>query len=201
VNNAIGVLVLDHIPLGVDRVAAPGSHCAHVATARAGHARWASGDDITCPLARFNLGLDPPDAATIERLCATLIEWDYAEDSAVARLFVSGLVPLPHGDPILVYGPRDRLPREPDVTIHILSPEGAMHHLIDQARRSGVRALGDISGLGAVCGECTAFPLHSARACVSVGCLGSRGTLSLEPCHLLLAVPAALQQDLALDVG
>jgi uncharacterized protein (DUF169 family) len=192
---------LDHIPLGVDRVDSPASHCAHVSAARRGTPYWAAEGDITCPLARFNLGLDPPDDAVLDRLVDQLLAWEFTDDRAAARFFLSGLLPLPHGDPILVYGPPAALPREPDVTIHVVGPEEAMKRILERARSRGVRALGDMGGLGAVCGECTAFPLHSGRSCVSVGCPGSRRALALAPTELLLAEPRTHQHELTLDVA
>jgi len=200
VDDAIGIVLLDHIPLGIDRVSAAGSHCAHVAAGRRDQCLWASASDITCPLGRFNLGLDPQDDPVVETLIATLLEWGYAADPTAARYFISGLVPIPYGDPILVYGPPDRLPHEPDITLRIVTPEAAMRWIIESAGSSGVRAVGDMSGLGAVCGECTAFPLQSGRVCVSVGCPGSRRELALDPTELLLAIPRAQEHVLPLDV-
>ncbi|UCF10290.1 MAG: DUF169 domain-containing protein [Candidatus Bipolaricaulota bacterium] len=196
----IGILLLDHIPLGVDRVDAPGRHCTHAATAQAGACVWASDQDISCPLARFVLGLDPASPEVIDALAAEIVDWGFAADEHLARQFVGGLWTIPHGEKILVYGPPDRLPDEPDVTIEILTPHEAMRALVSNTHRAGLRALGDMSGVGALCAECTAYPLHSERVAISVGCPGSRRELALDPDKLLMATPRVHSERLTLDV-
>lgn len=196
----IGLVLLDHIPLGIDRVPAPGRHCAHAALARRGACVWASPRDLSCPLARFNLGIEAPTDAVQDALAETLFEWGYAPDVTAARLFVAGLTPLPQGNRIIVYGPVEALPRDPDVTLHVVTPRLAMERIIRRLTEGALRATGDMSGAGAFCGECTAFPLQSGRIALSVGCPGSRRELMLDEAELMFAVPRAVATEIPLDV-
>ena len=56
-------------------------------------------------------------------------------------------------------------------------------------RLTGQRTQGIASGVGGMCGECTAIPLMTGRANISLGCGGSRPNARLNPDQLLLALP------------
>ena len=48
---------------------------------------------------------------------------------------------------------------------------------------------GPISGVGAMCGECTAYPIHTGKPNVSLGCTGSRPAVKLKHDELFFALP------------
>ena len=83
---------------------------------------------------------------------------------------------------------RGRTP-EPDVVIEVASPDRVFHRLLKNTRTSGKRASANMSGVGAVCGECTALPMISGKTNISVGCGGSRRRAFPGECDMLLALP------------
>jgi len=187
--NTIGISILAHLPLGVDHVKAPGRHCTFVGLARQGELVWSAGQEIACPLARFNLGLDPPNQETIDKLADTIVEWECARDVEIARSFVETLSPLPFGQRVFVYGPLAKMPFPPDLVLLILKPQQAMEHLLALTAATGELSESPVGGLGALCGECTAVPLLTERAVVSPGCPGSRREAFLTEEQLLLSIP------------
>ena len=191
--NTIGIAVLDHLPLGIEHVAAPGRHCTFVGQARQGQAVWASDEDITCPLARFTLGLDPPDAETVGRVSATLVEWSAAKDAETAGRFLSSLLRLPFGSRVFVYGPPEAIPFPADLVLRVVRPEEAMRRLHDLAAATGELAEGRTGGIGALCGDCTALVLVLGRAALSAGCPGSRREAFLDQDELFLSFPQRLE--------
>ena len=190
--DTVGISILAHLPLGVDHVKAPGRHCTFVGLARQGKLVWAAGQEITCPLARFNLGLDPPNQETIATLADTIVEWECARDVKIARSFVETLSPLPFGQRVFVYGPLSKMPFPPDLVLLILKPQQAMEHLLALTTATGELSESPVGGLGALCGECTAVPLLTERAVVSPGCSGSRREAFLTEEQLFLSVPYQL---------
>ena len=190
--NVVGVSILAHLPLGVDHVEAPGRHCTFVGLARQGELVWAAGQEITCPLARFNLGLDPPNQETIDKLADTIVEWECAKNAGIARSFVETLSLLPFGQRVFVYGPLSRMPFPPDLVLLILNPQQSMEHLLALTTATGELSESPVGGVGALCGECTAVPLLTERAVVSPGCPGSRREAFLTEEQLFLSVPYQL---------
>ncbi len=192
--DTVGIAVLDHLPLGVDHVPSPGRHCTFVGQARQGLAVWASDEDITCPLARFNLGLDAPDPETVARLSKTLVEWRCAKDAETGARLLSQLVRLPFGSRVFVYAPLDKLPFPVDLVVHIVRPEQAMARLRDLAAATAELAQGRTAGIGALCGDCTAAVLVTGRPALSAACPGSRREAFLSECELFLSLPQALDR-------
>jgi len=192
--DVVGIAVLDHLPLGVDHVLSPGRHCTFVGQARQGRAAWASDEDIACPLARFNLGLDTPDAQTVARLSRTLVEWKAAKDVETAGRFLSQLVRLPFGRRVFVYGPLADIPFPVDVVVRIVRPEEAMRRVHDLAVATAELCQGRTGGIGALCGDCTSAVLVTGRPSLSPGCPGSRREAFLNEAELFLAFPQALDR-------
>jgi len=192
--NTVGIAVLDHLPLGVDHVDASGRHCTFVGEARQGKIIWAGGEDITCPLARFNLGIDTPDEQTIDALASTLVSGE-AKDIEAAQRYIVSLSPLPFGKRVFVYFPLSKMPFPPDLVLFILRPNEAMEKLLAITMSTGERCEGRIGGLGALCGECTALPLLSERAVLSPGCSGSRRETFLASDELFLSIPYLLYRS------
>jgi uncharacterized protein (DUF169 family) len=192
--DAVGIAVLDRPPSGVDRAAAPSKHCALVGQARQGKTLWAGRDDINCPLARFALGIDASDVCTLDALAATLLEWKAAKDRDAALAFLSRLARLPFQERVFVYAPLRAAAVEVDLVVRIVRPEEAMRRLRTLSAATGERAEGRSAGIGALCSECTAFPLVSGTGTISPGCPGSRREAFLEPDQMFLALPASLDR-------
>jgi uncharacterized protein (DUF169 family) len=186
---------LDHLPLGVDHVDTSGRHCTFVGEARRGKIIWAEGEDITCPLARFNLGIDTPDEGTIDALARTIVSWGEATNIETAQRYIASLSPLPFGKRVFVYFPLSKMPFPPDLALFILHPNEAMEKLLTITQATGERCEGRVSGLGALCGECTALPLLSERAVLSPGCSGSRREAFLASDELFLSIPYLLYRS------
>jgi len=191
----IGIALLDQIPQGIERVASSGRHCTFIGRARKGEILWACGEDFTCPLARFNLGIDPPDESTMEKLVATLIGWGDVRDLETAHRFIAGLSPLPVSRRTFIYAPLDRMPVPPDLVLLILNPEEVFRHVLSITASTGERSDGLVGGIGALCGECTALPLQTKKAAISVGCDGSRREAFLSPKEMFLAIPYSLYRS------
>ncbi|MCK4356956.1 DUF169 domain-containing protein [Candidatus Bipolaricaulota bacterium] len=195
----IGIALLDQIPQGIERVASPGRHCTFIGRARKGEILWACGEDFTCPLARFNLGIDPPDESTTETLtvtlAATLVGWGDVRDLETAHRFIAGLSPLPVSKRTFIYAPLDKIPVSPDLVILILNPQEVFRHALSITASTGDRSDGLVGGVGALCGECTALPLHIKSATISVGCEGSRREAFLSPKEMFLAIPYSLYRS------
>jgi uncharacterized protein (DUF169 family) len=191
----IGIALLDHIPQGIERVASPGRHCTFIGRARKGEILWACGEDFTCPLARFNLGIDPPDESTMEKLAVTLVDWGDIRDLETAHRFIAGLSPLPVSRRTFIYAPLDKMPVPPDLVLLILNPEEVFDHVLALTRMTGERSDGLVGGVGALCGECTALPLQTEKAAISVGCGGSWREAFLSPKEMFLAIPYSLHRS------
>jgi len=191
----IGIALLDQIPQGIERVASPGRHCTFIGRARKGEILWARGEDFTCPLARYNLGIDPPDESTMEKLAATLVSWGDVRDLETAHRFIAGLSPLPVSRRTFIYAPLDRMPVPPDLVLLILNPQEAFRHVLSITASAGERNDGLVGGIGALCGECTALPLQTKKAAISVGCDGSRREAFLSPKEMFLAIPYSLYRS------
>ena len=191
----IGIALLDHIPQGIERVASPGRHCTFIGRARKREILWAREEDFTCPLARYNLGIDPPDESTMEKLAATLISWGDVRDLETAHRFIAGLYPLPVSKRTFIYAPLDKMPVPPDLVLLILNPQEAFDHVLALTRMTGERSDGLVGGIGALCGECTALPLRTKKAAISVGCDGSRREAFLSPEEMFLAIPYSLYRS------
>ena len=192
--DAVGIVVLDRPPSGVDRAAAPSKHCTLVGQARQGKTLWAGRDDINCPLARFALGIDAPEVRTLDALAATLLEWRAARDRDAALAFLSRLARLPFQERIFVYTPLSAAAAEVDLVVRVVQPEEAMRRLRALSAATGERTEGRSAGIGALCSECTAFPLVSGIGAVSPGCPGSRREAFLDADQMFLALPASLDR-------
>jgi uncharacterized protein (DUF169 family) len=195
--DAVGITVLDRPPRGVDRAAEPSKHCALVGQARHGKTVWAGRDDINCPLARFALGIDASDACTLDALAATLLGWKAAKDRDAALAFLSRLARLPFQARVFVYSPLRAVTAEVDLVVRIVQPEEAMRRLRALSATTGERAEGRSAGIGALCSECTAFPLVSGTGAISPGCPGSRREAFLQADQMFLALPASLGRSIA----
>ncbi|MFO7955631.1 MAG: DUF169 domain-containing protein [Candidatus Brocadiia bacterium] len=182
----IGVCLTDEPPAGV----APGSerdkHCAFMGRARTEAPLCVPADNIDCPLARYHLAIGPAD---LGRLGETLAGWNDSRDAETGRRFAQEGPRLEDSPSFLLYFPHPTEGLRADVLVAITSAEEAYRLAKRGAAWNGDRLMASISGVGAACGECTAYTLTTGRATVSLGCGGSRPAIGLEPGELLVAAP------------
>jgi len=87
------------------------------------------------------------------------------------------------------------MPVPPDLVLLILNPEEVFRHVLSITASTGERSDGLVGGIGALCGECTALPLQTKKAAISVGCDGSRREAFLSPKEMFLAIPYSLYRS------
>ena len=204
-SNRIGIAIVKKEPVGIERVKSPDKHCHFVGQAREGAILYARNEDISCPLARFYLGLEKKNLKDLSRtlvkeLSQTLVNWDDAIDEKVALSYLNSGHCLKEGEKYIVYFPYP-IPRldakrltgqenlKADIIIIIDNPQEIMALVQKFSRTTGKRIKASISGIGAICGECTAYPLITGQANVSLGCYGSRPGVNLSKEELFLSIP------------
>lgn len=187
--NEIGIAISPVEPVGVPRVTDSDQHCSLVRLAREGRTFYACNEDISCPLARFNLGSDSRTDKNLSYLAKTLVDWGDAENETIARRYLENATTLEMAEKYICYFPISNPKLKPDVVIKIGSPEELMPLVRAITRFTGQRTPGIVSGVGAMCGECTAIPLVTGQPNVSLGCGGSRPHARLDQDQLLLALP------------
>ena len=187
--NKIGIKIRDTKPNNMDRVKGRCEHCSFVGLARSGQRFYAQNEDISCSLARYNLGLDDPTEATMRTLARTLVGWADAETEEIGLKYLRGRLKLPYGEKYILYFPMPDRDYEPDVVVLIGPPSKLMAKVRETTYRTGVPADGFSSGVGAMCGECTAYPILTGKTNISLGCTGSRPRTKLKPDEMFLAIP------------
>jgi len=199
-SNRIGIAIVKKSPSGIKRVKSLDKHCHFVGQAREGAILYAKSEDISCPLARFYLGLEK----NLKELSRTLVSWDDAIDEKVALTYLNSGHCLKESEKCIIYFPYP-IPRldtkrltgqenlKADVVIIIDNPQEIMVLVQKFSRTTGKRITASLSGIGAMCGECTAYPLITGQANVSLGCYGSRPGVNLSKEELFLALPADSQ--------
>jgi len=200
VSRLIGLCLLDEPCADTPTVSARDKHCAFMGRARTEGALCVPADNIDCPLARYHLGIGPPD---LEGLPEILTRWGDARDPQAGRRFLEDGPRLNDSPRFLLYFPHPTEGLSPDILVAVRSAQQAYQLARRGAARAGERLLASISGVGAACGECTAYTLLTGRATVSLGCGGSRPGVGLEPGELLVAAPRGtmLYDILASEVG
>jgi uncharacterized protein (DUF169 family) len=198
-SNRIGIAVVKKEPVGIKRVKSPDKHCYFVRRAREGAILYARNEDISCPLARFYLGLERKNLKNLSRtlvkeLSQTLVSWDDAIDEKVALTYLNSGHCLDEGEKYIIYFPYPQKDLKADVIIIINNPQAIMALVQKFSSITGERIKASISGIGAMCGECTAYPLITGQANISLGCYGSRPGVNLKKEELFLAFPSNSQE-------
>ena len=153
---------------------------------------------VSCPLARHYLGLEAPEGEAREALIQRLVEgWDEVEHLRTAERFLEGFPTLPFAEECFIsYFPISEASPEPDIVVVVGSVEEIYLLVKKNTYQTGERILSTGSGIGAICGECTSYPLKTGKANISVGCDGSRREVGLENGELFFAVPGELSKRL-----
>jgi len=140
-----------------------------VGKARKGQSLYAENGDITCPLARYNLGLER--FKNLQELAKILVEWGDAIDEEKALKYLKSLSPLPYSQKFIVYFPYPHPTLIPQILVMIGNPEQIMPLTREYTAIS----------------ECTSIPLSNGKPNLSVGCGGSRPGVKLLPEEMFLA--------------
>jgi uncharacterized protein (DUF169 family) len=163
-------------------------HCTFMADALDGRPVQIERRSVSCPLARYYLGLDE---GNIDAVVQFLMRSGDAEDEELAHLYLSSGWRLTELGPYMLYFryPMDGV--EPTVLIRAASAAELAPLVHAYGRRTGRRLLASVSGLGAACGECTVYPILTGLPNLSLGCRGCKRKMRLESNELLLATPHA----------
>jgi len=161
-------------------------HCHFIGRARQGEPFYIPAENISCPLARFHLGIENID---LESLARTLVSWTDAVDQNTGLKFLRSAHRMNQPYKYIAYFTYPENGLKPDVIIRICNSEELQQTVQRYSSLTGERVDSPISGIGAACGECTACVLMRGLPTVSVGCNGSRPGIKLRDDELLLAAP------------
>lgn len=190
-NNEIGVKITDKKPDNIPRTKYSKSYCAFMGQAREGNVFYTTNEDINCPLARYNLGLEELDKKGLDSLASTIVSWGDAEDKSKALKYLESSNTLNYDRKYIIYFPinQNNLNIEPDIVINIGTPKKFMPILRKLTKQDGDWLNARLSGVGGLCGESTAIPIMTDEPNISLGCGGSRPYGKLENGQLFLAYP------------
>lgn len=180
----LGVAFSNGQPAGLEELGAAKKYCGFVGRARRGNSFCVRAENISCPLARFHLGIDERAGSDLAR---TLVSWADAVDVETGGAFLDDARRLQRDFSHITFLPYPNPSVAPEVLIRVCSADEAQNFVQRWAARTGSRALSPVSGIGAVCGECTSYVLKEHSPIISLGCNGSRPRLDLQPEELLLA--------------
>lgn len=155
--------------------------CAWAKAAREGRDVYLTEANISCPLARYNLGY----SRYSRELARILVGWGDAENEKVAEEYLKSARQLQGPRAIHLSLHLDN----PDIVVYFGTPDEIMRVVREFSSRTGKRIDGIMSGIGAMCGELVAIPYMTGKPNCSVGCGGSRGRVIREG-ELAVAFPA-----------
>jgi uncharacterized protein (DUF169 family) len=125
----------------------------------------------------------------LKNLAEILVSWTDAVDQDTGLKFLRSAYRMNQTYKYIAYFSYPEKGLKPDVIIRICNPEETQQIVQRYSALTGVRVDSPISGIGAACGECTAYVLMRGLPTVSVGCNGSRPGINLRDDELLLAAP------------
>ncbi len=184
--NLIGISFHQTAPTAAHKLTTNDKHCHFIGRARRGESFYIPAENISCPLARFHLGIEKPD---LKSLAGTLVGWTDAVDQDTGLKFLKSAYRMNQRFKYIAYFTHPENGLKSDVIIKICNPEEIQQIVQRYSSLTGERVNSPISGIGAACGECTAYVLMRGLPTVSVGCNGSRPAIGLRDDELLLAAP------------
>jgi uncharacterized protein (DUF169 family) len=183
----IGVGFLDTSPVGLRESRERGAYCHFIGRARGDEPFCIRAENVDCPLARFYLRIGGSDLAATAQ---TVLDWGRATDEGTAVRFLESGSRLARPPTWLSFFSYPAEGLEPDVVIAVCTPLEAQRAVAAYGALTGVPVLSPVSGLGAACGECTAWVAENSRPVVSVACNGSRSRVGLSDGEMFVAAPA-----------
>jgi uncharacterized protein (DUF169 family) len=182
--NIIGISFLQNPPTSLRQLSTKDKHCHFIGRARESEPFYVPAEYINCPLARFHLGIDKPD---LKSLAQTLVGWTDAVDQETGLKFLNSAYRMNQRYKYIAYFTYPANNLKPDVIIRICNPQEIQQIVQRYSSLTGQRVDSPISGIGAACGECTAYVLTRGLPVVSVGCKGARPGINLRDEELLVA--------------
>jgi uncharacterized protein (DUF169 family) len=189
-SNIVGIKISTERPEDIMRTENVTEYCTFVGIARTGMRFYSQNDDISCPLARYNLGLQEFDENTTNGLIRSLIGWGDAKTEDVGMKYLETRIPLKLEEKFIIFFPYPDKDYEPDIIIEFTNPGNLMAKVRRHTYLTGEPINCTASGVGALCGECTAIPKTTKKPTISLGCNGTRERAKLENNELILAVPS-----------
>jgi uncharacterized protein (DUF169 family) len=184
--NLIGISFHQAAPTAVRQLTTTDKHCHFIGRARQSEPFYIPVENISCPLARFHLGIEKPN---LKSLAQTLVGWTDAVDQETGLKFLKSAYRMNQRFKYIAYFTYPANGLKPQLIIRICNPEKIQQIVQRYSSLTGQRVDSPISGIGAACGECTAYVLMRGLPMVSVGCNGSRPGINLRDDELLLAAP------------
>jgi len=184
--NLIGISFCRAAPARLRQLKTEDKYCRFIGRARGCEPFYVPAENISCPLARFHLGIEKPE---LKSLAKTLVRWTDAVDEDTGLKFLKSAYQLNQLYKYIAYFSYPANDLKPDVIIRICSAEEIQRIVQKYLSLTAERVNSPVSGIGAACGECTAYVLMSRLPTVSVGCYGSRAGINLREGELLLAAP------------
>lgn len=193
----IGIKVTEEKPEKLSRISDSRRYCDYVGEARENKAFYTTNEDISCPLARFNLGLEEYNQSKLNDLAKILVDWNDASDMEKALNYLKTSKTLDYGQKYISYFPvNEHVYEKPDLVVKIGTPDEFMPLIKEVTKLTGEWPQALLSGVGGMCEESTAVPLITGRINVSLGCGGSRPHAKLEESQLLIGLPYEIYKEL-----
>lgn len=187
----VGVSIRQTVPSGQAVRPIEGRFCDFVGLALGGQSFAVSSGQISCPLARYVLGVNAPSDESVAKLMEGFLGWG-VRNRGVAETILASLPRLPVEKRIFEFFPMPTRSITPDVILWFGHPVDAMERVIGFSYKKGLSTVARLNGVGALCGECFARVLSEGDPVVSLGCRGSRpcaGILDDEIVHAATSVP------------
>jgi uncharacterized protein (DUF169 family) len=187
--NIVGVKFTNEKPENIMRTENVAEYCTFIGIARTGVKFYAENEDISCPLARYNLGLQEFDDNLKNGLIRSLIGWGDAKNEEIGEKYIGSRITLPIEKKYIIYFPYPDPEIIPDVIIQFIIPGPLMDKVRRHTYLTGEPINCSASGVGSLCGECSAIPIKTGKINMSLGCSGTRQRANLNDNELILAVP------------
>lgn len=187
--NQTGIKINEEKPDKISCIDDEARFCEYVGRAREGSSFCLTVNNISCPLARYNLGLEEHDKQKLEELARTLVSWGDADNRKRALNYLQETPVLDYGEKYISVFPLDMGIKRPDLVILFMTPDKLMPLAREVAKKTGDWNSYYMSGVGGMCAEVTAIPMVTGKLNFSLGCGGSRPHGRLEEDQLLSGLP------------
>lgn len=184
--NIVGISFRQKPPSEISRANIKDKHCSFIGKAKEGNIFYISKDNISCSLAKFYLGIGNSDLKDLSNI---LVSWDDAISEEIGINYLKSAICIKDKIEYIIYFSYPCQNLKPDIIIKIGNPEQIQILIQKFSSLTGMRVNASLSGIGAACGECTAYPFVTKKVNVSVGCYGSRPGVALKKEELILAAP------------
>lgn len=194
--NKIGIRITEKEPQHLSRKKDSRRYCSYVGEARKNNSFYITNKDISCPLARYNLGLEKYNQEKIYDLAETLVNWNDADSKKKAFNYLKSTSTLDYSEKYISIFSINEINHKPDLVILFGNPNKFMPLVREITKLKGEWTKALMSGIGGMCAECTAAPMVTGEPNLSLGCGGSRAHALLNEDQLLVSLPYDLYNSL-----